>query len=692
MKYIHVTLLTLLFLSLSLSAQNPLNDGFKYLETGKYSEAEKFFKTYLEKDSLNKTARLCYGRAIGLNGKPKKAVAIFTNLLKEYPQDYEIKLNYAESLLWDKQFNKAEGFYQKLVVEDSTSFPAQLGYANTLSNLKKYKQAIQIVDKALAIQKGNPNALVSKKYIRLGYANEFTQTEEYKKALHLLNENLKDFENDKETLLNIANIHLITKNTEAAKLTYQKLAANASDSIISLNGIALSEHIAGKEKTALKLALKAREKAVALEDELLKNQTEERYIQALIWNKKYKPAEVAIDSLLKAKPNENWVLSLHATLGLYRSDFKESVTDYQQILQNDKRSFDGNLGLANALRASDKDKEAYISAFNTLNFYKNQQDALGFIQKLNTKYTPSIEEILSFTFDNGDNEAFAVKSSIEFPVSIKLKIVGEHQYRKTQNTVLDNEASSNDAFLGIVYKLFPGVSFQSKVGINSTSSFSADFTNILGEASIKFKPFKLQNWEVGYKRDIQNFNASLLNEEILANKYFINYNIFSNFNLGWFTQYFYTRQTDGNVINLLFTSLYYNFLSKPVLKGGINYQFISFSDQFPTIYFSPERFNAVEVFVDFLKSEDSAKKAALFYTLNAAAGLQFIDDDESQSAFRLEGKLGYKFSNRLLINVYGKYSNIASATAAGFAFTEVGFRFKWLFLKEPVFYKSIKKQ
>jgi hypothetical protein len=47
--------------------------------------------------------------------------------------------------------------------------------------------------------------------------------------------------------------------------------------------------------------------------------------------------------------------------------------------------------------------------------------------------------------------------------------------------------------------------------------------------------------------------------------------------------------------------------------------------------------------------------------------------------------LGYKFSKRSLINIYGTQSNIASATAAGFTFTELGLRFKWLLDRKPVF-------
>ena len=71
--------------------------------------------------------------------------------------------------------------------------------------------------------------------------------------------------------------------------------------------------------------------------------------------------------------------------------------------------------------------------------------------------------------------------------------------------------------------------------------------------------------------------------------------------------------------------------------------------------------------------------------LTAAIGLQYIDEDAKQSTYRVQGKLGYRFSERSIINVYGLQSNIASATAAGFTYTEFGLRFQWFFLKSPLY-------
>ena len=100
-----------------------MQKGFDHLETGKYQEATSFFKEILKKYPDNKTAKLCYGRAIGLEGNAIKAVAIFTEMMETYPEDYEIQLNYSEALLWNKQYDAAENYYKQLVATDLKEFP-----------------------------------------------------------------------------------------------------------------------------------------------------------------------------------------------------------------------------------------------------------------------------------------------------------------------------------------------------------------------------------------------------------------------------------------------------------------------------------------------------------------------------------------------------------------------------------------
>ncbi|KAB1158580.1 tetratricopeptide repeat protein [Tenacibaculum aiptasiae] len=685
-----VPYIMLLLISISVVSQN-MKEGFTYLETGKYKQAETFFKEILEDYPTNKTARLCYGRAVGLNGDAKKAKNIFINLLKDYENDFEVKLNYAESLLWDKSFSDAKSYYKKLIDEDSKSFSALLGYANTLSNLKEYEDAIVYINKALEVSPGNPNALTSKKFIYLGYAYQQQQLQDYPKAESILKKNLTFFNNDQQTLFNLANLYLIANELDKAEEIYTLLEKKEESKLAALNGLALVSHLNGKEPDALNTSKKAYDLLSDSSSPTIIQQTKERYVQALIWNKKFKDAESLINNLVKEYPNENWVLSLRATLNIYRSDFKKSVADYNLILENDSSSFDGNLGKANALKALGNYDNAYKSAENTLVFYKNQKDASNFIKKLDESFTPFIDNKASYSFDNGDNEAYSYTAKIEFPLSTRFKVLGNYNFRTTKNTVSNIKATSNNFLVGISYDLLGNLNFSGSVGITSSKAETKSFNQILSDVSFNYKPFKLQNLKVGYKREIQNFNAELINREIVLNNFYANYSLNTNFNVGLFSQYFYTTQSDDNARNLLFASLYYNIMNKPSIKAGFNFQNISFKNQVPAIYFSPSKFNAYEVFVNIIRNEVAIKSEEWFYELTAATGFQFIENDAKQSTYRVQAKLGYKISDRSLVNIFASQSNIASATASGFRFTEIGVRFKWLLLKKPIFKKKEQK-
>ena len=691
MRSTSITILFFLFFSLQSFGQE-MKEGFTYLETGLYTKAEVFFEEILKEYPANKTARLCYGRSVGLNGDAKKAVVLFKKLQEDYPTDFEVKLNYSESLLWNKNYTKAKTYYKTLLKENSKSFPALLGYANTLSNLNEFEEALIYADKALIVLPGNKNALVSKKYMRLGLANKKIQTKEYELSEALLKENLKTFNNDTETLVNLANLYLISDQIEKAKKTYETLGESSENKLISLNGVSLAQHLIGNNKKALNTSKSALEIIDKNTTKTLKNKTTERYIQALIWNKKYALATKAIRQLLDDNENpENWMLSLRATLNIYKSDFKKSLEDYRLILKKDSASFDGNLGQANTLKAFGFFNKAYTSAEKTLQFYENQKDAMNFIKQLDLNFTPFIETKASYSFDNGNNEANAYDINAEIPFSTRFKVLTNYNYRTTSNSFTNLEAVTNNFLLGASYQLLNNLTVKGSLGVTSSNSDIKKYNQLLTDISIKIKPFKLQNLELGYKRDLQNFNAALLNEEIIQNNLILNYSVNTNFDLGWYTQYYYTFQSDENTRNLFFTSLYYNILEKPSIKGGFNYQNISFKESVNT-YFSPSKFNAIEVFINIIKEEAATKNKEWFYTLSAATGYQYIEEGDKQSTYRIQAKLGYKFSERSLINFYGTKSNIASTaasatTTASFTFSEFGLRFKWIFLEKPLFRK-----
>ncbi len=59
-------------LSFFAQGQEPLQKGFTLLENGNFAAAKTFFENTLKTEPSNKTAQICYGRAVGLSGNPKR--------------------------------------------------------------------------------------------------------------------------------------------------------------------------------------------------------------------------------------------------------------------------------------------------------------------------------------------------------------------------------------------------------------------------------------------------------------------------------------------------------------------------------------------------------------------------------------------------------------------------------------------
>ena len=656
-------------------AQN-MNVGFEMLEQGNNKEAVSFFEEVLIEYPSNKTAQLCYARALGLSGEPTEAKFLFEGMLKEYPTDFEIKLNYAESLLWNQEYSAAISYYTLLVEEQPLNFTALLGLANSHFNVKEFDEALIYVAKALEVTPNQNNALVSQKYMRLGKASQLISDLKFDTAIELLDLILVSFPNDVDAQNTKINAFLIQNDLAAAEKGYLQL----NDSIAILTGLSLIEHKRFDDKKALKFAKQA--------TTLIKDETKttkkivalERFVQALVWNGNFNEAEKQLEQLDKAYPNQDFVTRLHANFGMYTGQLKKSLNAYKSILAKDSTSFDGNLGIANAYRAKGDLTSALHFAKKTLTFYPNQKDAVQLIATIENSLSPTVETVLSYTKDNGENEALSVQAHAMLPWSERFSTSFHYGYRTTENGISKEMAYNTNASFGANYRIVNNTWIHGKLGFLKANTPTNDYSDVSGSLFIKSRPLPLQYLAIGVKRELQNFNAALIEEKIFMNSLEVNYNMGTRFGLGWYTGYTFTNQTDGNQRNLLFTSLYYNFTKRPLLKAGLNYQYLGFKEQVPELYFSPSKYQAIELFASI---EGKSKKWD--YAADVAGGFQFVETMEGTTLFRINGKVNYAISPRLLVGAYGKYSTIASETATGFEFTEIGFKLRWQITKKPIF-------
>ncbi|MDH3697184.1 MAG: tetratricopeptide repeat protein [Flavobacteriaceae bacterium] len=682
MKNYIIQILASLAISLTM-AQEPIEieKGFRLLEDGKFSESLVFFERYLETSPDNRAAQICYGRSLGLSGDTPSAVSYFKALDLSYPGDLEIDVNRAESLLWDNQFEEAKILYKMLLEANPNHFSLLLGNANCLSNLKEYQAALESVNKALVIEPANQGALISRKYIRLAWAHVLINRQEYASGKRLLQSNLIDFPLDKESLNNLANAYLASGDTGLARESFIKMADSTKDSITAMIGISLVSHIEKQDKDALKYAREARIITRRSEDPQLMRKAEERFVQALLWNKKYKNARTQLDSLDNTYGKESWILGLEASYGLYSGKSKSSLKTYEELLVRDSTSFDGNLGKANALFANDRMHEAYQATFTTLDIFENQKDALALLDKLNKAYTPAINQSAGYSSDSGQNSTWHGLTSIRLPLSTKISTQVSYAYRETNNQIDNSQAESHSASLGIGYKWMPKTRTTLRVGINKIISPERSYTQPTMDLRFNFSTSSRQKLELIYNRELENFNAALIQEEIVKDHLGLSFHQSTNLDLGLYTQFIQTAQSDENNRTLFFSSVFYQMIEKTQTKIGVNYQYISFREQRPEVYFSPEEFHVAEIF----SSSNLTISPASSLSFSGATGFQIVETNTPIFTFRGDLSIQHRISNHFNLNIYGMYSNLASSTAAGFEYMEAGIRFQWIWSGKKLF-------
>ncbi|MDC8005690.1 tetratricopeptide repeat protein [Aureisphaera galaxeae] len=665
MKTVFYILIALVFSPLH--GQN-MNEGFSLLEEMKYSEAATYFNNLLEEHPENITAKICKARALGLDGKTQLAKRQFSDLLKKYPENFEIQLNYSESLLWNKDFLEAEKYYLSLYEKHPSHFTVLLGLANSLSNLKNYDDALTYINKALHQKPKNHNAELSRKYMLLGKAEQELKQDNFDLAHALWEKILDDFPMDLDALWSQGHGYLIQQNWIAAERTFGQI----EDPVHSQMGLGLVFYKQGIMKKALSHSLHAKNK-VNKEDANLYLKATVQYLNALLWNSKFKLARNGIQALENDFPNTIEAHNMWAQYGMYTGNFKLSIAKFRTILESKPNSFDGLLGMANAQRALGNQKKAREFAKRTLHVYPNQKDALRLLDKMDKEARPKTITKALYSWDNGNNIAQTFGATTTWSPSAKWNVFFNYENRNATNQNLGEKATMHKQELGGSYQIRNKTWVKGSLGFINNKGDVTTYNEVVASASFEAEPTPRQYVKIGFQRDLETFNATLLNERIHMAHWFVQHNIVSRNGMGWYTSYRHTNLSDGNVRNLLFSSVYKSLFKKPSIKTGVNYQFMTYNESRTTLYFSPLTYHTTEVFLDGTIKNDKWQGL-----LTIASGYQWIETDSPTVTLRCQGSITYNLGKEFSFKASGKYSSIAASNAGGFNYKELGLHLIWV--------------
>ena len=194
---------------------------------------------------------------------------------------------------------------------------------------------------------------------------------------------------------------------------------------------------------------------------------------------------------------------------------------------------------------------------------------------------------------------------------------------------------------------------------------SEKFNGLTGKQTIQYQPNDRRMIGIALSSEILNFTASLLGKNIRSNNLGLVTHLMLDGKTGFYAQGSAGYLSDNNQNLQLFGSFYRVFRTEPTFKGGINFSALHFKNNNISTYFSPNKYLSSEVFGEYSTALPQLSK--FFLNLQAAAGVQKIENNTWEPALRMQTELGYRLK---YFDASLKYqtSNVAAATGTGYSF------------------------
>ena len=643
-----------------------MEPGFKMLQEGEFAQAQDFFSKVLKELPDNKTASICLGRAVGLGGNAPQALEIFLKTDKIYPDDFELKLNIGEAYLWNDQATNSLSVYEELIAKDSNNYTANLGSANCHFKLKNYDTALFFIDEALRIDPQNDGANNSKKYILLALANDKKMSMDFLGANQVLNQILEFKPQDAQALINISINQINLNKYKKAESTLKTMLSNELEPLevcMLLSHLSMLQH---KETEAIAYGSKAMKYAKKMDSASIKRATIQK-INALGAAKKFKEANFLLDQLILIFKDAPDVQLAKARIAVWDKDPMKGLELYELMeLQN----FDYYMGKAEALIALGRKQEALATIDQALLLNPSSLEAQSLKSMVLSNQKAAFELWTSRSSDVGDNQADEINIRVQLPKTEKHAFYFSGGLRTTDNPALLSAANQVQLFVGDSYQMNHRVSINASLGlISQQTNTEARNISYLSSNNLRYQFAKHHAVELAYQRQSLQYSSDLIKSGLLENRFAFNYQYTKPKRPGLFAQVSNSHLSDGNSSINFFASAFYELNSFPVLKLGANVTHLSFQESKPFQYFSPEKYQMGELFLQFGNFYNN--KAKFRYSALLAIGKQSIESNPFETTSRMELELGYRFKGKYLLSVNYFTNTAANSNTKAYSFDRV---------------------
>jgi len=657
-----------------LNAQHKYQEGFDLLENGAFGNASEFFEKALLESPDDVTAQICYGRAIGLSSNPAKAIEIFKALDLSYPENLEIRLNLAESYLWNNEAETARLIYESILVNTPDSFAGNLGYANALSILEKYDLAFSAIEKTLIIEPNHPSALNSKKYILLGQANQYRIDKDYFNATQILSSLNQEYKNDQDVLLSLANLSLETKDINLATSYFQEMVEHDLKRYDAYLGLSYCALLSKKFDKSIDYADLAVANSPNVKSEQIRAGITK--VNAIAAKGLFQKARAELQELELTYQSDLQIDLAKARLMIWDREPQKALNMYQFLNQSNPENFEIKMGLAESYIGLKNRKLAQSYILQALEIIPGQTDAQRLFDRLDQQNNSSLEIGYFNANDIGKNKSQVFSARLNHHLAEDHKAFISFENRDASQSTNESSANLKQILVGNLWQANAKTSVLTSAGVSLNQSNVANNTAAIYKAEIKHSPNKHADLTLGANKEIHNYNVDLINSEIGVNHFYLNGNFSLKNNFGIYSQFIHTRQTDQNQRNLLFTSFYNTINKQAGFKVGANLLYFFYNEK-NIRYFSPGSFSSAEGF--FQLSNIDNQETRFIYHGFLGLGLQQIERETLQFTKRIEIKAGYRLTQKSKLLIEYMSSDAAQSTATGFSISSLGGRLIWQF-------------
>ncbi|MTB52184.1 tetratricopeptide repeat protein [Lewinella sp. W8] len=655
-----------------LFAQLALEPGFAMLEAGEVAEAETFFGEVLRKEPDNLTANICYGRAVGLNGRADVAVDRFKKLREVHPENLEVALNLAEAFMWKKDYGTAVTHYEELIASHPDNFTAILGGANAQASVRNYPQAWHLIGRALHLRPRHESALRSRKFILFGRAGKAKEDWNYRAAHRILDSLELLYPGELNTLLIRGDVLLAEQKIGAAARHFSTMVADSTALDRAYGGLSYTSMLKRQKKQAIKFA------RLALEHHQGDDVSPQlQLVNALGFAGRFREAFALLDSLESTTEALEKVRLARARMLLWSREIRDSKGLYDSLLLATKPDFDLLMGAADAQRANHELDRAIDLLTEARNLRPESPDAFRVWRQLLQEDRPTVALGANMLEDNGGNRGLGKNARITFARYGKFRPhFGVDQWEAQSINGDGPPADQLTIEAGGRYRVNATTEARISGGVTNFAVADSLRQSVLrGEAGVNFRLGKYHSLDVAASRDLHNYTASLVRAGILRNHLTATYNFSSQGPLGLYAQYIRTAQSDGNQRSLLFLSLYWQVMESPWLKVGLNYNQFGFKEQVPSLYFSPRAARGAEIFLQL--NSDKAPGKRFFFDLLLAAGNQRVEENAAEMAVRGNLDLGFRPTQTLELLAQASVGNTVQSVASGYAYQRFGLALRY---------------